>query len=194
MMRELAKVAIISATLCLAVAVTGGPARTARAAQGNHDKSEAAMPAKKPQLMAQAMDAEPPGSRPMSPEDVMALYRGKTWVWSDGAGYFDPDTNFVAWSGSGGKQSHAEGRWVLLEDGRLCMRATWYIKTGGTKANTCFGHRIANGAIYQKRMPDGEWYVLRNAPPKSDDEYAKFRAGDLVGAKAAEIRRTLAIR
>lgn len=194
-MRKRTKMAIVSfATLCLASAVVGASSRTAQAAQGKHGRTEAAVPAKKPQVMVLATEAGPPGTRPMDPGEVAALYRGKTWMWSDGAGYFDPDTNFVAWSGSGVKLGHAEGRWVILADGRLCMRATWYVKTGGAKNSTCFDHRTAAGAIYQKRLPDGQWYVLRNAPPKSDDEYAKFRDGDLAGAKAAEVRRALANR
>lgn len=191
-MRKLTRIAIISTALCLVAALIGGPSRPAQAAQGKQGKIENATPAKKQNRMVLAAETEPPGTRPLAPEEVAALYRGKTWLWPDGAGYFAPDTTFVAWSGSGAKQSHAEGRWVILEDGRLCMRATWYVRASGAKNSTCFGHRSAAGAIYQKRMPDGPWYVLRNAPPQDGDEYAKFRDGDLAGAKAAAIRRALA--
>ena len=46
--------------------------------------------------------------------------------------------------------------------------------------------------MFQKREPDGEWYVFKNTPIKSRDEYRKVRPGDYVSAHFNRIQSKLA--
>ena len=145
----------------------------------------AAAPGKTPPL--------PKGAHTMAPFDVVKLYRGKTWLWPAGGGYFDSGARFFAWSAEAGKSpTYALGRWMTTEDGRVCMKAKWFSSNGeGVPATTCFAHSMAGRVIYQRRVPSGDWYVFRADPPATDDEFAKLKDGDLVKAKIAELGGTL---
>jgi hypothetical protein len=133
-----------------------------------------------------AVAGEAPADRIASivdPGDVRKLYAGKTWLWSDGAGFFAEDGQFRAWSGSGDKASYAVGAWWVDPDGSLCFRASWYTKYGPTGNTTCFGHRLSGNVMYQRRNPSGAWYVFISDPAKPDDEYATLKSGDLIETK-----------
>lgn len=133
----------------------------------------------------------PSKARIMTPTEIYDLYRDKSWEWENGAGFMkDAGRRFRAWkSGEEGK-SWAEGRWVITRSGGMCLDATWHTKDRLYPSKTCFSHRVHNGTIYQKREPDGNWYVFSHAVPRVDDEAKKLTPGDLVseeleGVKAA---------
>ncbi|MEY9103416.1 hypothetical protein ABIA24_006389 [Sinorhizobium fredii] len=42
--------------------------------------------------------------------------------------------------------------------------------------------------IYQKREPDGEWYVFKHRRIKADDEFAKLRRGNYVSDRLGAIQ------
>ncbi len=120
-------------------------------------------------------------SRALTIAEVRDIYESRTWQWEDGAGYFDGRTRaFTSWVGEGDTASYAEGEWFLAETGRMCFRATWSAVDGSAKAVTCFDHRGDGERIFQRRAPDGEWYVFAHAPPQEGDEILKLRYGDLV--------------
>jgi hypothetical protein len=130
----------------------------------------------------------PQGAHMMTPFEIVKLYRGKTWVWPNGGGYFEPGARFFAWSsGTDNTSSYAMGRWMVTEDGRVCMKATWFSGGKGTPATTCFAHSVAGNVIYQRKMPAGNWYVFRADPPAATDEFANLKDGDLVKEKIAEL-------
>ncbi|WP_027687027.1 DUF995 domain-containing protein, partial [Rhizobium leguminosarum] len=54
-------------------------------------------------------------------------------------------------------------------------------------AITCFSHRKKGGLIYQKREPDGQWYVFKSAQTQATDEFAKLRHGDYVSSQLGRI-------
>ncbi len=123
-------------------------------------------------------------STPLTHAEIYSLYGQKSWIWKNGAGYFSVrERRFTAWSNENGAPSYGIGRWFITGPGKLCFRADWRAQTGSAPATTCFSHRKAGGVIYQKREPDGEWYVFKNAPVRANDEFAKLRRGNYVGSR-----------
>jgi hypothetical protein len=124
---------------------------------------------------------------PLTAFELLQLYQGKSWLWGDGAGYFSPEQRrFVAATGKGSTASSGEGRWLITDSGKLCFEAIWVTKDGSTPVRTCFSHRKKGANVYQKREPDGEWYVFKHSPLRKADEYAKFRLGDYVTGSPAK--------
>ncbi len=130
---------------------------------------------------------------PLNAGELYAIYADRTWTWDTGGGRFIGEgRRFVAWVNDGGKQSFAEGRWFVDDFGQMCMRATWTNNEGAARASTCFGHRKIGDTIYQRRQPNGEWYVFRHASAKPDDEFRKLVPADTVSLKAKELKQVLA--
>jgi hypothetical protein len=71
------------------------------------------------------------------------------------------------------------------------MRATWTNRKGKAPANTCFGHHKVGNTIYQRRQPNGGWYVFRHAPARAGDEFLKLAPADGVTAKALALKQVL---
>jgi len=117
--------------------------------------------------------------RALTRAELIKLYAGNSWLWNDGSGYFAPSGRFVAVAGPEGKQSRVDGSWKASRDGRLCFSGIWRTKpkTRGKYAETCFAHRKSKGAILQRRLPHGEWYVFRSDDGKSTDQ--KLVVGDV---------------
>jgi hypothetical protein len=96
------------------------------------------------------------------PRDIIALYAGKTWNWSKGAGYFSPDFQFAGWSGRGKRvESVAMGRWFVTPTAMMCFKATWQTQKEKGEHTTCFDHRMVGATIYQRRAPHGVWYPFQ---------------------------------
>ena len=122
--------------------------------------------------------------RPLTRQEVTELYEGKSWLWSDGAGYFAPKGRFSGRAGSGKKQSAVKGDWIAYENGRLCFSGVWKARSGQQYNRTCFLHKIKDGNIYQRRLPNGEWYIFRHDPQKEGDQ--KLAPGDETENRAAK--------
>jgi hypothetical protein len=128
----------------------------------------------------------------LSAQELEALYGDKTWKWKTGAGRFvEADHSFVAWAESKKTESFAEGHWEATDDGRLCMIATWTNPDGAQDNRTCFVHLRDRGTIYQRREPDGRWYIFKNYLNKPDDEFRKLSQVDSVSAKAERLKKSL---
>ncbi len=120
-------------------------------------------------------DGFPDGSRVMSPAEIYLLYRDKNWQWSDGVGRMDSlNRRFTAHVDGEKGQALAEGRWRITRSGQMCFDARWHIEHEVFPSKTCFTHRILDGTIYQKREPDGVWYVFRHADGAPTDEARKL--------------------
>jgi hypothetical protein len=129
---------------------------------------------------------------PLTAEEVVAIYRNKTWNWPTGGGRFIGEgRRFIAVTGENGKQSLGEGTWTVDDKGRMCMRATWKTGAVSAKANTCFAHGRIGNVLYQKRQPNGDWYVFRHSPPRATDEFSKLVNADGVTMKALALKQTL---
>jgi hypothetical protein len=129
---------------------------------------------------------------PLTTDELVELYHGRSWLWKDGAGYFSAkQRRFTAWSREGGSPSYADGRWFVTDRGKLCFKAKWHAKSGAASALTCFSHRKKGGTVFQKREPDGEWYVFKTTPAKTRDEYGKVRHGNYVSARLKQIEARL---
>jgi hypothetical protein len=126
---------------------------------------------------------------PLSNEALYQLYNSRSWHWKDGAGHFSvKQRRFTAWSGSGKSASFGVGTWFLTEPGKLCFKADWVAKDGKAGEITCFSHRQKAGVVFQKREPDGEWYVFKHARARRGDEITKLRSGDIVSPRLGKIQ------
>lgn len=119
----------------------------------------------------------------LSTRELRRIYGAHSWIWKDGAGYFRiSKRSFKAFSGNPGPEAnYADGLWFLPGSGKLCFRATWNAVSGSSEALTCFAHKIAaDGTIYMRRHPDGDWFILSRNPGHAWDEIKKFEPGDQV--------------
>ncbi|TNV12239.1 DUF995 domain-containing protein [Brucella pecoris] len=120
-------------------------------------------------------DSLPDGARVMTPAELYVLYRDKNWQWADGAGRMESlNRRFTARVAGEKGKAWAEGRWRVTWSGQMCFDAKWHMDQGIFPNKTCFSHRIADGTIYQKREPDGVWYVFRHASGNKNDEARKL--------------------
>ncbi|HEV2516785.1 MAG TPA: DUF995 domain-containing protein [Devosia sp.] len=126
----------------------------------------------------------PRGAEPLTGQQLFELYVGKTWQWAKGGGYFGPHGQFRARTVSDNDVTLAAGTWGVSDNGRMCFRAVWSKSSGSSRANTCFDHAAVGADIYQRRVPDGAWYVFRHGVPVETDQYNKLIAKDLVSAAA----------
>jgi hypothetical protein len=132
----------------------------------------------------------PPGKQ-MSASEVRKLYRGKTWMWNDGGGYFAPDGRFQAAMGSDRDTgSFVTGTWQVRRSGRLCFAGAWTVQGKRSYDTSCFAHRVVGNVIYQRKEPSGDWYVFRSEPPKPEDEIKKLIGGDQIEAKLKALRQS----
>ncbi|HEV7309040.1 DUF995 domain-containing protein [Ensifer sp.] len=127
---------------------------------------------------------------PLSAYEVYSLYRNKTWNWPTGGARFTAhDRKLVAYVNKGkGDRSYAEGNWYVSDLGMMCMQARWTSSQGSGPARTCFGHSRIGDTIYQRRVPDGKWYVFKHPKMKKYDEYKKFVSNDAITAKALRLK------
>lgn len=142
---------------------------------------------------ASAQEVVPPkAARVMTPPEIHELYHDRSWRWKGGAAYLvDQGRRSSAWVDDDTGKSWAEGRWMITETGQMCLDATWHSKAGLFPAMTCFSHRVDNGTIYQKREPDGSWYVFRHAQPLDEDEGKNLVRKDLVSTHISTVKTAL---
>lgn len=124
-----------------------------------------------------------PNAKPLTAPQLLQLFGDKTWKWGEGGGYFDLDRRvFRARTVDASGESTAKGKWRITDTGKLCFRATWTTAAGKSSDDTCFQHvLVGNGDIYQRKLPDGEWYVFKHAKADPADEFNKLVRQDLVG-------------
>jgi hypothetical protein len=133
---------------------------------------------------AEEAGSPPAGAKVMTGVELYMLYHDKTWLWPEGAGRMqDAGRRFAAWSGSGSNATWAEGKWVVTNAGLLCLEAKWHSHDGTYPNRTCFSHRKLGQTIYQKKEPDGAWYVFKSAVPTDGDEFDKLVREDRVTSK-----------
>ncbi|CAN7280979.1 DUF995 domain-containing protein [Phyllobacterium sp. LjRoot231] len=131
-------------------------------------------------------------ARLMTAVELYLLYRDKSWIWSDGAGRFDDaERRFTARTGAGDTTAWAQGRWIVTDDGRLCLNAEWHTVSGVYPNTSCFSHKRAGETIYQKKEPSGSWYIFKHASPAESDEFKKLVAENLVSPDIATIKSDL---
>ena len=143
-----------------------------------------------------AATAQPTGKpRTMDPSELIALYSDKTWMWERGGGYMAPGGDFTGYvAGQNRDEStYATGKWWTTDQGVMCFRATWHVRSSGKLDEKCFGHRTDGDVIFQRVEPNGFWYVFRTQmAPHPKDEFAKLRSGDRVSIRARWLQATFA--
>jgi len=128
----------------------------------------------------------------LSPAEIRQMYSGRTWMWSEGGGYFDPSGSFHAAVGDSATTAFlARGTWSAGPQGELCFSALWNGQIGKNDERTCFYHKAEGGRIMQRKGQTGEWYAFRSAPGKAGDEYNKLVQGNRIGTKMGDLRARL---
>lgn len=67
--------------------------------------------------------------------------------------------------------------WFIPGGGKMCYHAKWYGSWGVKGSTTCFEHRQAGNVVYQRKSPDGDWYVFK-----------RLKYGDYVTTKQTRIK------
>ncbi len=140
----------------------------------------------------QEVNAAAKAASPMTVDEIFGLYANKSWIWSDGAGFFaNSKRAFSAYSGSGRNASYGEGNWFIKADGTLCFSATWVAADGSAPAVTCFAHRKDGNTIYQRKVGEGDWYAFQSTPALRSNEIRKLKSGDYVSRRMDRIKSQL---
>ncbi|MGX8008620.1 DUF995 domain-containing protein [Mesorhizobium sp. ORM8.1] len=123
--------------------------------------------------------------------ELSLFYADRTWIWKDGAAYFGQNGRALrAWTSGADSASVAEGKWLVTNDGKMCMDLVWRGKSyTGKLQRTCYSHRVNGGNIEQRKDPDGAWYSFKRSPEGPADEYRNFQTGDTKGAELEETRK-----
>jgi hypothetical protein len=161
---------------------------TDRAKPANRSTTKSAAPASNAAVQPAAVQPALKPDGKVEAATLIEMFRGKTWLWPDGAAYFSPDGRFLAWAGKEPAESVAEGTWRVTPKGRLCFRATWVSRTGKAPSESCFVHGLKSGDVLQRREPSGEWYVFKHRESTPEDEFQKLVAGNQVGSDVKKVR------
>jgi hypothetical protein len=130
--------------------------------------------------------------RVLTAKEINAIYEDRTWLWGDGAAYFRTNKEFFAWFGKDEKASYAEGSWSTNDQGLLCFHATWYGLEGHSASSSCFEHRTDDKNIFQRKTPDGGWYIFSHLPQVPGDLIEKVQNGDRLSDDFQKTKRYLA--
>ena len=132
-------------------------------------------------------------ARAVPAKQIIAIYENRTWPWDNGAAYFgESNHKFAAWVGQGAKTAYADGSWTANDQGQLCFSGTWHSIGGNGPSTTCFEFRSDEKNIYQRKLPDGEWYIFSHLPALPNDEIKKLQPGDQIAKGYDENKRYLA--
>ena len=128
-------------------------------------------------------DDLPAGAVALTAPELHALYGDKTWKWGEGGAFFERELrSFKARTvKAAGGGSTALGRWRITDAGELCIIADWMTATATSSAVTCWDHAQVKGDVYQRKLPNGVWYVFKHAVTEPGDQFNKLVREDLVG-------------
>lgn len=131
-----------------------------------------------------AQEAVPDSAMPMTAYELLTIYGGKSWKWGDGGAAFmkEDGRQLIAWYGHGENSGYARGRWTLTDTGRFCLIASWVTGEGTYPKRECFEHRVQDGTIYQRKLPDGAWYIFKHNVTEPGDEYNNIVDEDLASS------------
>ena len=122
----------------------------------------------------------------LSDAGIYQLYQNHSWIWGkNGTAFFSAkQRQFDAWTSDKGKPGYGDGIWFIPGGGKVCYRATWHGGWGSKKSMTCFEHRQAGNVIYQRKLPDGEWYAFKDRHGQSKLRYGDYASGAMKRIKA----------
>jgi hypothetical protein len=133
--------------------------------------------------------------RPMAAAEVRKLFSGKTWLWQGGGGYLDPSGSFIGVVGNDAATgAYAEGKWEVNDKGQLCHSEEWNSRSGKSNATTCYSHHSWGKAIYQRKEPDGAWYVFQSARARKADPANNLVQGNRIIDQVRQVQPTIASR
>lgn len=114
-------------------------------------------------------DPLPNGAKTPTPEQVMAVYIGKTAIWEDNCGggiYFGPNSQARAWCAQNSDNLGA-GKWSVDSYGRMCHELTWYWPNNGRAGRSageisCIQHVVdRHNRVWRNYPGEAEWWPVK---------------------------------
>ena len=94
----------------------------------------------------------------VSGKEVISIYNGKTWIWTEGGSYWGSGGKFEAiWQ----DKAVSVGKWYATNKGTLCYEAVWKSEAGddGAELKRCWKHvRDSDDVLWKQDMNSKEWY------------------------------------
>ena len=136
-------------------------------------------------------------ARPAAAWRLLELYGDRTWHWEPGGvRFFAEDRQFLAYRDDESERAIGEGRFMLTNDGRMCLLGEW---TGVTLPDAaryaaspriCFRHLENARGLFRLRPGSADWdLVLSRTNPEAD---ASLLAEDTVSSRVEQLRLQLA--
>ncbi len=132
-------------------------------------------------------------ARPPAAWRLLEFYGNRTWQWpSGGARFFAADRRFLAYRDDDAEQAIGAGRFMLTNDGRMCLLGDW---TGITLADgaryttsprICFRHLQNASGLLRLRPGSADWELVRSRADSEAD--ASLIAEDTVSARVEQMR------
>ncbi len=105
-----------------------------------------------------AMSDSPNKKNPVSGQEIISIYNGKTWVWSKGGSYWGGGGKFEAiWE----NKAVGIGKWYATSKGSLCYEAVWKSEAGdgGSEIKRCWKHvKDSDGVLWKQDPETKDWY------------------------------------
>ena len=138
-----------------------------------------------------AAAAPPAGAVPMTPDQLLEMYSGKTQAWPDGAGgwFFAKDRRLSGYA-SKPPGSYAVGKWYITDSGKVCVRVKWVWAKGknghGPFETTCWAHQKVGSQIWKENPKKKNWYEWNASGGESSTFITGYKFFDQVAALHAK--------
>jgi len=117
-------------------------------------------------------DPLPHGARTPTPQQIMAVYVGKTAIWDENCGggiYFGSNNQARAWCAEN-SESLGAGEWRVDAYGRMCHDLTWYWPNKGRAGRSageksCIRHVVDRfDRVWRSHPGQTEWWPVNDDP------------------------------
>lgn len=134
-----------------------------------------------------AMSDSPNKKNPVSGQEIISIYNGKTWVWSKGGSYWGGGGKFEAiWE----DKAVGIGKWYATSKGSLCYEATWKSEAGdgGAEIKRCWKHvKDSDGVLWKQDPETKDWYK----PAKEIEE--RVKSGNKIKSEVRKRRKKVGL-
>jgi hypothetical protein len=135
-------------------------------------------------------------ARPAAAWRLLELYGDRSWHWQPGGvRFFAEDRRFLAYRDDESEQTIGEGRFMLTNDGRMCLLGEWKGVTlpDGERYTAspriCFRHLENSRGLFRLRPDSAEWDLVSSRTDPDVDP--SLVAGDTVSSRVERLRRRL---
>ena len=132
-------------------------------------------------------------ARPPAAWQLLELYGDRSWQWpAGGVRFLADDRRFLAYRDDDSEQAIGEGRFMLTNDGRMCLLGEW---TGITlpdgerytaSPRICFRHLQNAQGLFRLRLGSADWELVRSRTDPNAG--ASLIAEDSVSPRVEQLR------